>query len=77
MAAKRKTTVGVIFGGRSVEHDVSIVTAQQIMQAFDKNRYDIVAIYITRDGKWYSGKPLKHIDNFKDDKVVSSEEVVV
>ena len=66
MAAQRKTTVGVIFGGRSVEHDVSIVTAQQIMQAFDKSRYDVVAIYITRDGKWYSGEPLKNIENFKE-----------
>ncbi|MEO1646024.1 MAG: D-alanine--D-alanine ligase, partial [Chloroflexota bacterium] len=41
----RKTTVGVIFGGRSVEHDVSIVTAQQIMSAFDATRYEVVPIY--------------------------------
>ena len=39
MSAKRKTTVGVIFGGRSVEHDVSVVTGHQIMNAFDPERY--------------------------------------
>ena len=75
MAAQRKTTVGVIFGGRSVEHDVSIVTAQQVMQAFDNTRYDVVAIYITRDGKWYSGEPLKNIENFKENEVISYDGV--
>ena len=75
MASKRKTTVGVIFGGRSVEHDVSIVTANQIMNAFDENRYEVVAIYITRDGKWFAGDPLKDIDNFKTDTVTSLEGV--
>ncbi len=40
MSAKRKVTVGVLFGGRSVEHDVSVVTGQQIMNAFDGERYD-------------------------------------
>lgn len=75
MAVKRKTTVGVIFGGRSVEHDVSIVTGQQIMQAFDKERYDVVAIYITRDGKWYSGEPLKDIENFKENEIISYDGV--
>lgn len=75
MAAKRKTTVGVIFGGRSVEHDVSIVTAQQIMQAFDKERYEVVAIYITRDGRWYAGEALQNIENFKDGNVISYDGV--
>lgn len=67
MAANRKTTVGVFFGGRSVEHDVSIVTGQQIMNAFDSSRYDVVPVFITRDGKWYTGAPLRNLDNFKDD----------
>lgn len=75
MAVKRKITVGVIFGGRSVEHDVSIVTANQIMQAFDKNYYDIVAIYITRDGKWFTGDPLNNLENFKDDEIISYDGV--
>lgn len=75
MAAKRKTTVGVIFGGRSVEHDVSIVTGHQIMQAFDKSRYDVIPIYITRDGKWFSGEPLLELENFKDDSITSHEKV--
>lgn len=75
MAANRKTIVGVIFGGRSVEHDVSIVTAQQIMQAFDKERYDVIAIYITRDGKWYAGNAFKDIENFKDDEIISYDGV--
>ncbi len=64
-----KLTVGVIFGSRSVEHDVSIVTAQQVMQALDPNRYEVAPIYITRDGVWLTGDPLRQLDNFKDDKI--------
>jgi D-alanine-D-alanine ligase len=76
MAAKRKITVGVIFGGRSVEHDVSIVTGHQIMQAFDKNRYEVVPIYITRDGKWFSGEPLLNLENLKNDTSITSHKDV-
>jgi D-alanine-D-alanine ligase len=67
MSAKRKLTVAVIFGGRSVEHDVSVVTGHQIMQALDAERYDVVPVYISRDGKWYTGEPLLELKNFQDE----------
>ncbi|MBC8099045.1 MAG: D-alanine--D-alanine ligase, partial [Armatimonadetes bacterium] len=67
MSAKRKTTVAVLFGGRSVEHDVSVVTGHQIMRAFDPERYDIVPVYITRDGRWVSGAPLLELENYKNE----------
>lgn len=67
MSAKRKTTVAVIFGGRSVEHDVSIVTGHQIMRAFDRQRYDVVPVYITREGYWYTGEPLLELNNYNDE----------
>lgn len=69
MSAKRKTVIGVIFGGRSVEHEVSIVTAHQIMRAFDQERYEVVPVYISRDGKWFTGAPLLDLKNFKDEIV--------
>ncbi len=69
MSAKRKTTVGVIFGGRSVEHDVSIITGQQVMMSFDPELYDVVPIYIDREGKWFTGEPLRELKNFKDEIV--------
>jgi D-alanine-D-alanine ligase len=65
----KKQTVGVIFGSRSVEHDVSIVTAQQVMRALDPEQYDVIPVYITRDGVWLVGDPLTDISSFKDDKV--------
>lgn len=75
MSAKRKTVVGVIFGGRSVEHDVSVVTGNQVIRAFDTVRYDVVPIYITREGRWYTGEPLGVLDNFKHE-VISHAGVV-
>jgi D-alanine-D-alanine ligase len=69
MSAKRKTTVGVVFGGRSVEHDVSIITGHQVMRAFDPERYEVVPIYIDRDGKWYTGEPLLDLKNFQNEVV--------
>lgn len=53
--AKSKIKVGVIFGGRSGEHEVSIVSAQSVIQALDKTKYEIVPIGITRAGKWIAG----------------------
>jgi D-alanine-D-alanine ligase len=64
MSAKRKQTVGVIFGGRSVEHDVSIVTGHQVMRAFDPEYTDVVPIYIDREGKWFTGAPLLDLKNY-------------
>ena len=47
--------IGVIFGGRSVEHEVSLVSARAIMQALDPRRYEVVPIGITRQGRWVLG----------------------
>jgi D-alanine-D-alanine ligase len=56
-----------VFGGRSVEHDVSIVTGQQVMRAFDSGRYEVVPIYIDRPGHWYTGEPLRDLQTFEQD----------
>lgn len=60
-----KKTVAVIFGSRSVEHDVSIVTAQQVMQALKPEKYDVVPIYITREGDWLTGPGLRDLKTFQ------------
>lgn len=44
-----KLSIGVIFGGRSLEHDLSVLTAIQAMDNIDKERYEVVPIYITKD----------------------------
>jgi D-alanine-D-alanine ligase len=69
MSAARKTTVGVIFGGRSVEHDVSVVTGHQIMRAFDSARYEVVPIYIDRDGRWFTGDKLLDLRSFSNEVI--------
>ena len=67
MSAKRKTTVAVLFGGRSVEHDVSMVTGNQVMRAFDPERYEVVPVYINRDGKWFTGDPLLDLKTYQNE----------
>ena len=61
-----KIKVGVFFGGKSVEHEVSIITALQAIENMDKNKYDIVPIYITKDNKMYCGDLIGDISNYKD-----------
>ncbi len=51
---KKKVRVGIIFGGRSSEHEVSLVSATSVIQALDKNKYEVVPIGITKEGKWLS-----------------------
>src|SRR5665647_3382224 len=50
--AARKPTVAIVFGGRSSEHAVSCATAAGVMQAIDRDRYDVVPIGIAKDGRW-------------------------
>jgi len=57
---KRKIRVGVIFGGKSGEHEVSLMSAKSIMRAIDKSKYEVVPIGITSAGRWLTrGDPLQ------------------
>jgi D-alanine-D-alanine ligase len=57
---KKKLRIGVIFGGRSAEHEVSLVSATSVMNALDRNKYEIIPIGITPSGKWISsGESMK------------------
>ena len=47
-----KENVCIVYGGKSAEHDVSILTAQNVLNAIDKEQYQIDIIYITNDGAW-------------------------
>src|SRR5258708_22790371 len=48
----RKTRVGILFGGRSGEHEVSLLSAASVLNAIDKEKYEVVPIGITKQGKW-------------------------
>lgn len=61
-----KLNIGVIFGGNSLEHELSILSAIQAMDNIDKERYEVVPIYITKDLTVYSGGMLRFIDSYKD-----------
>ena len=63
-----KINVGVVFGGRSVENEISVITANQAMAAMDREKYDITPIYITKTGKWYTGDALFNVANYRDTK---------
>ena len=51
----RKGRVGVLFGGQSGEHEISLLSAQSVMRAMDQDKYDIVPIGITSEGRWLTG----------------------
>ena len=59
-----KKKVAVFFGGRSPEHDVSVVTGLQVLSAIDETRYDAFPVYIAPDGEWRIGDVLKSRENY-------------
>ena len=56
-AEKKRLRVGVIFGGRSGEHEVSLVSAASVIRALDPEKYEAVPIGIAKDGRWLAGSP--------------------
>ena len=61
-----KLKVGVIFGGKSLEHEMSVITAIQAMDNIDTDKYEVVPVFITKDRQWYTGGALRFIDTYKD-----------
>ena len=57
--------VGVFFGGDSVEHEVSIISALQAMENIDEEKYEIIPIYISKDRHFYTGNALRDMETFK------------
>lgn len=60
-----KTVVGVFFGGRSTEHEISVISANQAMAAMNPEKYEIVPIYVSKEGRWYTGRELTTLSNYR------------
>ena len=61
-----KKTIGVFFGSRNPEHDVSIITGQLIISELKKIGYSVVPVYVDKKGEWYLGEPFGHLGQFTD-----------
>lgn len=57
--------IAVLFGGRSVEHEISIITGLQIIQNLDTSRYRALPVYVAPDGVWYTGEALLDRETYK------------
>lgn len=58
--------IAVFFGGRSVEHDISLITGVMTANSIEKQKFSVLPILVDSDGKWYSGQQLLDIDGYKD-----------
>ena len=68
--------VAVLFGSRSVEHEVSIVKAMQIFESIDRDKYEVIPVYIDKQGKWNVGKDLDKLESYKNLELVSKNKLV-
>ncbi|MGH9781287.1 MAG: hypothetical protein ACRD33_05650, partial [Candidatus Acidiferrales bacterium] len=55
MANNKRLRIGILFGGRSGEHEVSLASAASVIRALDAEKYEAVPIGITKDGRWLVG----------------------
>ena len=60
-----KTTIAVFFGGRSTEHEISVISANQAINAIDRDKYNVVPIYISKEGAWYTGDCLLDLQRYR------------
>jgi D-alanine-D-alanine ligase len=73
MSVTEQVRVGVFFGSRSVEHEVSVITAQQAMAAMPADRFVPVPVYIAKSGAWYTGDQLLQLERYKDiDRLIAA-----
>ncbi len=60
----KKMQLGVIFGSRSCEHEVSVISAVQLMKYVNAEKYDLIPVYISQEGAWFTGEPLKNMESY-------------
>ena len=65
----KKIKVAIVFGSRSVEHEVSIITAMQVLENIDREKYDVIPVYIDKQCRWLIDDKLSKIENFKNLKL--------
>lgn len=79
--AKNKLKIGILFGGKSAEHEVSLQSALNVIEALDKNKYDVIPIGINKDGKWLLNNTSSYLLNSNNPKLIklnkSNKEVVI
>ncbi|MBI2414653.1 D-alanine--D-alanine ligase [candidate division WWE3 bacterium] len=62
---KTKKRIAVLFGGKSAEHEVSIITGIQVINNIDKEKYDVLPIYVSKFSSWHTGKDLDKIETYR------------
>lgn len=67
-----KTKVAVLFGGKSVEHEVSVISGLQAYHALDREKYDPLALYLSKDNQFYIGRGVDTVESYKDMKTLLS-----
>lgn len=66
--------LGLVYGGKSAEHEVSLSTARAVMQAIDFTKYEVIPVYITYEGEWRKGQPLeKPVDTIEELRLVEKD----
>ena len=60
-----KTNIGVFFGGKSTEHEISVISASQAMHAINRERFGVTPVYISKQGRWYTGEALFEVANYR------------
>ena len=65
-----KIRVGVLYGGKTTEHEVSIITAVQAMEHLNTDKYDVIPMYLTKENEMYTGDPLKEIEIYREPELL-------
>jgi D-alanine-D-alanine ligase len=73
----KKIPIGVVFGGRSVEHEVSVLTGLEAIEAMDPQLYEPVPVYITQDGRWFAGALLRNRAFYRTLNLAALDEVTL
>ncbi len=68
-----KISLAVLFGGKTVEHEISVISAVQAMGCLNEEKYRVLPLYITKDGRFFTGEALRKIENFRDLKALLSQ----
>lgn len=72
-----KIKLGVFFGGKSVEHEVSVITALQAIENIDKDKYDVIPIYISKENEMFVGNDIGNIEKYKNIEELISKSIKV